>query len=874
MRGSLNGLLDELEDSGRLSDEDALLEAFSGWATDSGRPLYAHQEQALLDLFTGSHVIAATPTGSGKSLIALGAHFLSLARGGRSYYTAPLKALVSEKFFDLVDAFGATNVGMVTGDASLNASAPIICCTAEILANQSLREGAQMDVDMVIMDEFHFYGDPQRGWAWQIPLLQLPQAQVLALSATLGDTSFLETDLEKRTGRPVATISDAVRPVPLEFDYCVDELPVVVERLLAEERAPIYIVHFAQREAVATASGLERLNLIDKEQRTRIAQILKEEKFGRGFGQTLRGLLNQGIGVHHAGMLPRYRRVVERLAQQGLLAVICGTDTLGVGINVPIRTVLFSSLVKFDGHRTRHLSAREFHQIAGRAGRAGFDTVGYVRALASEKEIEGARRQARLSAAQEASNQKKLKKLAKKSPAKGSDGKTTWTRATFDRLRDAQPEVLHSHFSLNHAFFLNVLSGNADAEAELLRLARDNHEESGESNQHLRELGDVYRSLKQAGIVTRNRDEAGHYQLRAVKDLPDDFALNQPLAPFALAAFDLLNPESPDFALDILSVVEAVIEDPSPLLYAQQRRARDAAMQAMRAEGLDYAERTEALSEITWPMPLQELLEPTFRVFAQTNPWVGSLEPSPKSVVREMVENALTFSQLISLYDVANAEGVVLRYLTDVYRALGQILPARYLGPEIEAIIDWLGKLVRTVDSSLLDEWSQMSTRQTDTPEGTAEEEAFGAVDGSVSFQRNTFALRRAIRNAVFSRIELMSRDDVSRLGSLDADAGWGPERWDHALGLYWAEHDWIGIDHEARAAAYFNLNQTPTEADLGRLGEVPLTAQDDLDWWIVEQTILDPAGDGDWRLTLLVDVQASIAQEAPVLTMVSFGPQ
>lgn len=874
MRGSLNGLLDELEDSGRLGDEDALFDAFSQWAADSGRPLYPHQEQALLDLLTGSHVIAATPTGSGKSLIALGAHFFSLAREGRSYYTAPLKALVSEKFFDLVDAFGAHNVGMVTGDASLNPTAPIICCTAEILANQSLREGPQMDIDMVIMDEFHFYGDPQRGWAWQIPLLQLPKAQFLALSATLGDTTSLEADLEQRTGRSVATISDAIRPVPLEFEYCVDELPVVVERLLAEERSPIYIVHFSQREAIATAKSLEHKRIISKEKRTRIAEILQGETFSKGFGQTLRSLLNQGVGVHHAGMLPKYRRLVERLTQQGLLAVICGTDTLGVGINVPIRTVLFSSLVKFDGQRMRHLSAREFHQIAGRAGRAGFDSVGYVRAIASENEIENAKRQARLSAAQEASDKKKLKKLAKKTPKTSGDKKITWTRATFDRLTGAQPEVLNSRFVINHAFVLNVLSGGGDPETQLLRLARDNHEEVGESNAHLRELGEIYRSLKQAGIVTREPNESGQFELRAVGDLPDDFALNQPLAPFALAAFDLLDPESPTFSLDLLSVVEAVVEDPTPLLYAQQRRARDAAMQAMRAEGLDYNERTDAMAEITWPQPLVELLEPTFNIFAQSNPWVGNLEPSPKSVVREMIENGWTFSQLISAYDVANVEGIVLRYLTDVYRALGQILPARYITAEVDDIIDWLGRLVRSVDSSLLDEWQKLSTGQTTDSSIVEEQEAFGSVEGSVSFERNRFALRKAIRNAVFRRLEMMSNDDVERLGELDAAAGWDADRWDHALGLYWAEHDWIGIDHQARAGELFNLNETPTEQDLMLLGDVPQTAAGDLDWWIAKQTILDPAGDGDWHVTFLVDIAASTEANAPVLRMVNFTAQ
>lgn len=899
MRADLNEILDQLEDEGTASSEEALYTAFSDWAAQTGRPLYPHQEEALLELLTGSHVIAQTPTGSGKSLIALAGHFLSLARGGRSYYTAPLKALVSEKFFDLVNAFGAANVGMITGDVSLNADAPIICCTAEILANQALREGSQLDADMVIMDEFHFYADPQRGWAWQIPLLELTSPQFVALSATLGDTAFLAEDLQERTGRTVAVVSDAVRPVPLDFEYLVDDLPDVVERLLKEGRAPIYIVHFAQRDAVSTAKTLERLTLVSKAEKRRLQEELAGEKFGRGFGQTLRSLLVQGIGVHHAGMLPRYRRLVERLTQQGLLKVICGTDTLGVGINVPIRTVLFTSLIKFDGVRTRHLSAREFHQIAGRAGRAGFDDVGHVRILGSEAEIERAKHQARLTAAQEAADTKKLKKLAQKQARKGgrgggtksaAAGKISWNRGTFDRLVAAAPETLRSRFVTNHALFLNALQGPGDPEARLIGLAKNNHDQPEESNPHLRSLGDIYRSLRQAGVIDRvSEAEAkaqGRPRLRAVRDLPDDFALNQPLAPFALAAFELLDPDSPDFTLDLVSVVEAVMDNPAALLRQQQRQARDEALRAMKDEGVEYGDRMEALEEVTWPRPLRELIEPAFAVFSQTNPWVGQLEPSPKSVVRFMIENAMTFSTLISYYDLGNAEGVILRYLTDVYRALGQIPPARYQTPELGEVTDWLGVLVRSVDSSLLDEWERLAEEDETgaparaLPEPELEEQpAFGAdVSGRVSYQKNPHALRRAVRQQVFRTVELLSRDGVDRLGELYSADGWDADRWYEALGKYWAEHEWIGIDHRARSGELFHLNTSPETPDLmiatgaTTEEELPRTAAGNHEWWLAEQVLLDPAEDGDWLLTLLVDVPASVAQARPVLRMLDFS--
>ncbi len=909
MTAMLNDLLDDLEDHGQLEDVDALFEAFSGWAEGSGRPLYPHQEQALLEILDGNHVIAATPTGSGKSMIALAAHFVSLARGGRSYYTAPLKALVSERFFDLVALFGADNVGMVTGDVSLNAAAPIICCTAEILANQALREGADLDTDMVVMDEFHYYGDPQRGWAWQVPLLELTRPQYVAMSATLGDTTRFRTRWEERTGREVALVDDAERPVPLEFEYVVDDIHDTVERLLGEGRWPVYIVHFAQRDAVETAQSFDRRKLISPEQKERIAAALRTVQFGRGFGQVLRHLLSQGIGVHHAGMLPRYRRLVERLTQQGLLAIVCGTDTLGVGINVPIRTVLLTSLVKFDGERMRHLSAREFHQIAGRAGRAGFDTVGFVRVLAPEHEVENARRRARLTAAEEAAKDEReakraRKKAQKSAPKSAGAGQVSWTRSTFERLRDAAPEQLQSQFALTHSMVLNVLAGppSRDPGEHLVHLARDNDDPPRESNPHLRRLAEIYQSMRQAGVVdhvpSAQAAADGLPRLRLVADLPDDFALNQPLSPFALAALDLLDPESPTYSLDVVSVVESVLEDPRPLLFAQRRVARGEAVAAMKAEGMEYDDRMAALEEVTWPRPLEELLEPAFATYVRSNPWVGDLEISPKSVVREMVENAMTFTELVSRYDVGRSEGVVLRYLTDAYRALRQVVPEEAMTEEVRAIISWLAGLIRAVDSSLLDEWEALSSGRVEEARSADEggsggasgaELAFGAdEDGTVSFSANRHAFRTAIRTAVFRRVELMSRDNVAALARLDGPSGWDEERWDRALARYWAEHDWIGIDQRARSASLCRIVEAPERTEMLAVGvpEAVVEAVEDAaeradgaaggtgPFWLVEQTLLDPDDNLDWRLVALVDVAGSDRTGAVVLRMVDLSPR
>ena len=878
------------DDPERVPEPEEVYLAFSNWAETTGRPLYPHQDEALSEILEDRHVIAATPTGSGKSMIALAAHTASLARGGRSYYTAPLKALVSEKFFELVRLFGADNVGMVTGDTSINAAAPIICCTAEILANQSLREGEDMDVDCVIMDEFHYYADPQRGWAWQVPLLELPQAQMVLLSATLGDVSFFVRDLRERTGREVAVVDDAVRPVPLEMEYVVEPIGELLQRLVGQDKAPVYVVHFSQKEAVERATSLLSVDLASKSRKAEIVKALGDFRFGGGFGATLSRLLRAGIGVHHAGMLPRYRRLVERLAREGLLSVICGTDTLGVGINVPIRSVVMTSLVKFDGSKERHLTAREFHQIAGRAGRAGFDTRGYVSVQAPEHVIENAK-----ALAKAGDDERKRRKIVRK---KAPEGRVNWTDKTFERLRDAAPETLTSQFQVTTTMVLNLMERAGDPVAAMAELLERAHEPEAQRRRHVRRALEIYLSLRTAGVLTHVSSAQaatdGRPRLRLAVDLPADFALNQPLAPFALAAMDLLNVEAPEHTVDVVSVVEATLDDPRPLLYAQQRAARGEAIAAMKAEGMDYEERMAALEEVTWPQPLAELLTPALEMYKQANPWIAEHELAPKSVVREMVENAMTFSDLISRYELGRSEGVVLRYLTDTYRALRQVVPEEHRTPEVVELIDWLGALVRAVDSSLLDEWEALGQVQAgkageaagllegDRPgadDSSGVERAFGAdEDGTVAFTRNRHAFRVAVRREMFRRVELMARDDVEALGRLDASSGWGEDRWDEVLGRYWDEYDWIGTDTSARAISLAPLDEAPDETALAAAG-VSERLREALDAsgrqvWLATQVLEDPDGDHDWRLTALVDLAECDREGRAVVHLLYVGPQ
>ena len=574
-------------------DPDVLVEVFAEWAfEEQGISLYPAQEEALLEIVTGANVILSTPTGSGKSLVAVGAHAASLARGERTFYTAPIKALVSEKFFALIDVFGADKVGMLTGDAAVNETAPIICCTAEILANIALRSGARADVGTVVMDEFHFYADPDRGWAWQVPLIELPQAQFVLMSATLGDVTFFRDDLTRRTGRPTALVTSVERPVPLHYRYVLSPLHETITELLSTHEAPVYVVHFTQASAVERAQALMSVNVTGREEKQAIADLIGNFRFTAGFGKTLSRLVRHGIGVHHAGMLPRYRRLVETLAQAGLLKVICGTDTLGVGINVPIRTVLFTALTKYDGVRTRGLKAREFHQIAGRAGRAGYDVVGTVVAQAPEHEVENARLLARAG-----DDVKKRRRIVRK---KAPEGFVNWSDKTFERLQNAQPEALTSHFVVTHAMVLNVISRPGDAFAAMRHLLEDNHEPRERQRRHIVRAISIYRGLREAGVVEElpEPDPEGR-RVRIVGDLQLDFALNQPLSPFALAALELLDRESPDYPMDVLSVVEATLDDPRPVLYAQQSKAKGEAVAAMKAEGIEYEQRMVLLEDVT-----------------------------------------------------------------------------------------------------------------------------------------------------------------------------------------------------------------------------------------------------------------------------------
>lgn len=568
-----------------------------------------------------------------------------------------------------------------------------------------------------------------------------------------------------------------------------------------------------------------------KEQRAAIAEAIKGTKFTTAFGKILQRLLRTGIGIHHAGMLPRYRRLVEQLAQQGLLPVICGTDTLGVGINVPIHSVVLTALTKFDGTKMRKLRAREFHQIAGRAGRMGFDTEGLVIAEAPEFEIENAK-----ALAKAGNDPKKLKKVKRK---KAPEGFVTWNENTFDKLIDAAPETLVPHMKITHSMVLNEVEQGGDARYRIDRLIDDSAQTPEQKERLHARADEIFQTLFDTNVIeTEDRDDGGKDYFMTV-DMPDDFALDQPLSPFLLAALELLDPESDTYALDVISMVEATLEDPKQVLRAQERQARDEAMIRMKEDGLDYDERMDRLQEITYPKPLEDMLQAAFDEYRHDVPWANDYWLSPKSVVRDMVETASDFTGYIARYNIARSEGTLLRYLSDAYRALARTVPQEKRDEQLDDIISWLRVVVRSIDSSLVDEWEHAGT-DTDASEAAANLAAPGAKQAVVEDRRGLTVL---VRNAMFRRVQLMDLDKPDELGALDKDWGYGVHEWEDTLDDYYDEHEYVNIDAKARSGELFILDESKENSEHA---------------WKVRQIIDDSDGDHDWAITGTVDLDAT----------------
>jgi len=841
-------MLDEARARGDEIDPDAILAMFLRYVEELGLELYPAQEEAILELVQWKHVILNTPTGSGKSLVALALHFQGLAEGRVSYYTAPTKALVNEKFFALCDALGAANVGLLTGDASVNRDAPVLCCTAEILANMALRDD-DIDVDYVVMDEFHFYGDRDRGTAWQVPLITMRDSVFLLMSATLGDTAGVERQLESFSDREIAVVRGSLRPVPLVFEYREEVLHETVEALVGSGQAPVYLVNFTQRDCAEQAQNLMSINVCSKEEKQAIGAELEGVRFDTPYGKEFQRFLRHGIGVHHAGLLPKYRRVVERLAQQGLVKVISGTDTLGVGVNIPIRTVLMSQLYKFDGEKTGILSAREFHQIAGRAGRKGFDDLGRVVVQAPEWVIENKKLEAKA-----VKNPHLRKKIVKRKPPPRA---IAWDEKTFERLREALPEALEPRFEVTHGMIVNLLQRGVEAPGggygRLVDLIARSHGTAAEKKARLVRAAALLRALRGAGIVDLRRNEGGVGARFVVsEDLQEDFSLNHALSLYLVEAIGARDPEAEDHAGRMLSLVEAILEDPRAVLFRQIDKLKGELVGRLKAEGVEYEERMEQLEKVEHPKPDADFIYETFNAFAAAHPWVGAENIRPKSVALEMFERCAEFNDYVNEYGLARSQGVLMRYLSQVYNTADQNVPESLWSEGFEDALAYLHGMVMRVDSTLVEEWSLLMR-------GPIEQAGAGVGQPTraPSVADDPRALRARVRNELWVLLGALARRDYEAAVGMVRNVG---------------AASWTPADLEAAMVPYFEAHRSVDLAPRARQARNTVFLEEGLRLWTVHHVIIDPDGDEDWGLECAVDLREPRDETGPLIELRRVG--
>lgn len=834
---------------GGANDEVAM--AFVDGVEAQGFELYPAQEQAILELMSDHHVILSTPTGSGKSLVAFALVFRAIAQNRRLFYTAPIKALVSEKFFQLCEEVGADHVGMMTGDASVNRDAPVICCTAEILANMSLSPPDEVPLDFVVMDEFHYYGDRDRGVAWQLPLIARPDAQFLLMSATLGDTREIESSLRELSSRDVVRVHSGERPVPLEYKYVETPIHETITELLREGKAPIYLVNFTQREAAEHTQNIMSLDVASKEQKKSIAEGLRHFRFDSPYGRDMQRFLRHGLGLHHAGLLPKYRRVVEQLAQRGLLRIVSGTDTLGVGINIPIRTVLFTRLFKYDGEKIAILSVRDFQQIAGRAGRKGFDDAGDVVCEAPEHVIEN-----RKMAIKIAANPQKKKKLVKKKPPDRNF--VNWNETTFRQLIERAPEPLQSRFAVNHAMLLQTLQSHPPTAGyrRVIELIQRSHENDAEKKRHRRRCRDMFRSLRDASIVelitleAKSRSGRGGRGVVVNDALQRDFSMNHTLSLYLVEAIEELDPDQDDYPNDVLTLVESILDHPRMILAKQVDKRKGELLAELKAAGIEYEQRMEELEKVEPPKPRAEFVYETFNAFAAQHPWLMHENIKPKSIARDLFERCMSFREYVKEYGLQRSEGLLLRYLSDAYRTLVQTVPERLKDERVDELVVYLRTVLDTVDNSLVSEWEALVSP--DQPEERSKERTEISFDPRRDRKRFLSRIRAEMHQALRA---LATRDYVAasahfRDGGDDAYVDTITE----AMDAFFSEYEQLDFGPIAR-----QTDKTVIREE--RPGE-----------WSVMQTLVDNREDLTWAIFGQVQVDAEFRVDQPLVEFVRIG--
>ncbi|MDA0713004.1 MAG: DUF3516 domain-containing protein [bacterium] len=824
---------------------DSILNGFLEATSQKGIELYPAQEEAILEIMSGKNLILSTPTGSGKSLVASAMHFKAIAEGKRSYYTCPIKALVSEKFFALCDDFGPENVGMLTSDASINRDAPIMCVTAEILSNMALSEAEKAPVEYAIVDEFHYYSDPERGIAWQIPLLTLKNTTFLLMSATLGDESAIVKSLEELNHKKVAVVKSRDRPVPLDFEYKETPVHETLYELISAHKFPVYMVNFTQRECTIQAQNAMSVNFCTKEEKKQIQEQFGGFKFDTPFGKEIRRYLSHGIGLHHAGLLPKYRLLVEKLAQTGLLKIIMGTDTLGVGVNIPIRTVLFTQLCKFDGQKVGILSIRSFKQIAGRAGRKGFDEQGSVACQAPEHVIENKRSENRFATNDKAKKKKSVKKSA---PTKNY---VAWDEKTFQRLIDQEPESLTSQFWISHSLIITLLQQNPQNSNQgykrLVELIKKSHETKLNKSKHRKSAATLFHALIKSNIVVVNKAKNTKSFIAINNKLQLDFSLHHTLSLYLVNALNLLENIDENYALDILTLVESIAESPKVILQKQIDKLKTTKMAEMKADGLDFDARIEELEKVEHPKPLRDFIYNTFNDFSAEHPWVGDENIAPKSIAREMIERDSTFNEYVLEYGLEKVEGLLLRYLSTVYKILIQTVPEQYKTDAVYEIIASLRNIIANTDSSLVAEWEQMLKPVENKLEVKVNKKPVMLYDPKTN-PRAFYAKIRADMHGLVKALSRKNYPEALLFIRQKDETPLASSQLENYLSEYYENYDKIIFDPRAKHSEYTIIEKITDES------------------WTVRQVILDPEGNNDWVISGTIEIDEKLTMDQPIV--------
>jgi hypothetical protein len=430
------------------SDADLELAFYDKFLLSRGLEPYPVQEQAVTAIFAGKSVLVTVPTGTGKTLMAKAALFRAVGRGERAIYTTPLRALTEEKYRELCADFGDENVGFATGDYKVNREAPIQVEVAEILWNRIVADKHVAPAEIVVMDEGHYFNDPERGYVWEQSIIGLdPRVQLVILSATVGHADRFCQWVEVTRRVPMALVESRERKVPLVHEYREEMLIDTVRDLAHGGDVPAIVFVFGREQCFEVARLLKSCRrFTTDEEKAKIDAMCDEALLPSGEAKELRPLLTHGIGVHHAGILPRYKQLVEQLALERLIKFVVSTETIAAGINLPARTVVFPSLRKFIKQQPRMITAAEYHQMAGRAGRPQFDDRGLAITLAPEQVVSDLKKELKDAAKRPAYDEAKVKKTVYGRARADAQRKNDliWTPETHAELVRGEPAELRS----------------------------------------------------------------------------------------------------------------------------------------------------------------------------------------------------------------------------------------------------------------------------------------------------------------------------------------------------------------------------------------------------------------------------------------------